>query len=381
MTIPAAALLTKLAAAQSVTVQVIGDSTAWGAWDTGWNQYTNPWTYPTLYGWPGRFCIALGEQFNATVVVHGWNYYVNTGYESPVTLHTGSSGATLTLYLGGWPGGTLANYIANAAAMLPVPNPDLVIIHDGFNESGTAAFAANYLTFINAVQHTYCPGAPIVVTTQSATTATRVGGNPTFASLFAAMISAFLPGKTLPLSPVLQASTAVNGVWVLDTQRAFAAVVANGTLAQYLYSDGLHPVAAGYALLAIFIHLHLVSENVVLPADWVPQAEFAAQDENTVGFALNGLRAALIAFGATPPQLLRTDWQTGAVWTADDQNNLEITINAYIAAVASVQGNSIGLPTQLAAAWETGVRYPAAAENTVEAAVNMLRAAVETLQG
>lgn len=252
---PLDALLTKLAGGHSVVIQVIGDSTAWGAYDDGWDDTTVPWTPPTQRGWPGRFAASLGAQYNATVRVYTWNYPTNTGYFDLVTLYTGSSGATITVYNGGWPGGIMADYLANMSAMLPVPNPDVVMTYDGFNEPGehvtTGTFASNCTTFIDEVQNTYCPGAPIVVTTQNPT--------PNYVNLtyYDAMINDFLTGESVPLSPALQESTLVPGVWVLDSQQV--------PLLSSDIASAPHPNASGYTKIGQWIFGQLASQFIVVP--------------------------------------------------------------------------------------------------------------------
>ncbi|HET9876405.1 MAG TPA: hypothetical protein VFQ37_11665, partial [Mycobacterium sp.] len=225
---------TKLLNGQDSVRLGIGDSTLFSAEDTGFSELTTPWTPGNLRGWLGREAIEEANEVDATVIAYTWNYPTNTGYTGPATLRSGS-GPTLTVYVGGWPGGVMADYIAKPAMLADV-NPDVVFIQDGFNETNATTFATNMNTYIGTVQSTY-PGVPIIVTTANATTATSESGHPTFATLFAAMITSLLPGKSLPLSPPLQLSS--PGVWVIDTQQA-------DLVAADLFTDGLHPIGQGY---------------------------------------------------------------------------------------------------------------------------------------
>lgn len=249
---PLARVINNLTLGQSSTIQVIGDSTALGYQDA----YQS-----SLFGWPGRMALALGIYYDVNVVVSPFDQF-GLGYDPAVTVHTSSRGAqapTLTVMLGAANGARLVNYRGNTT-LLPPSNPDVVIINDGFNEQDTASITSGYLSTIAFVQ-TQCPGSPIIVTTENATTATSEGGSlPAFSTLFAAMVDTFIPGATLPLSPPLQYSTAVAGVWVLDTKQA-------GQTAATLSADGLHPVAAGYAEQAQFMLKWLVLSIPQIAAD------------------------------------------------------------------------------------------------------------------
>lgn len=248
---PLARVINNLALGQSTTIQIIGDSTAFSAWDTGFSEATNPWTPGTLFGWAGRMAISLGNQYNANVQIRYWNYPSNSAYTSTTNLRTAVGRPTISVWLGAWPGGVMANYMASITAMLPVSNPDVVFIHDGFNELNASTFGTNLLSFIGSVQGTYCPGAPIIVNTENATTITNEGaGHPSFSSIFSALVNDLLSTHpALPLNPALQYSDSVSGVWVLDTQQAYDPAI----LASQLFTDGLHPVASGYAAQALWM--------------------------------------------------------------------------------------------------------------------------------
>ncbi|OYN81788.1 hypothetical protein CG716_05450 [Mycolicibacterium sphagni] len=238
----------KLGAGQNVIVQVIGDSTAYGSLDEQWS---------SQYGWPGRLCIALGQYYNANVRVLAWNYPSNTAYNPAVTIYTSlsPSAPTITLMLGGWPGATGANYLGQQAAMLPVSNPDVVLINTGFNETSLSAYLTNYQSLMTVV-NTRCPGAPIIVTTQNPTTiANEQFHSLTFAQIFGGLVNLFVPGSTLPLVPALQQSPVFSNTWILDTKQI------PGWTASDLNSDGLHPNASGYAKQAAYMFAQLVQTS------------------------------------------------------------------------------------------------------------------------
>lgn len=268
---PLAPLLNKLSLGQSVSIQTVGDSTCYGSFDTGFSSsngqqgFTPNASTGVFCGWAGRMAIALGEYFNANVVINllamtagatintKWSFPSGTVYDSPVTLFTASGGGrpTITLWHYGWPGGTMADTLANMAAIFQVSNSDIVILNDGFNETSVSTFGTNLATFVSDVQSTYCPGAPILVNTQNATTLTT-NGVVTFANIGQEIVDVFISGSaSLPLSPPLQASTTA-GVWVLDTRQA-------GQIAATLNTDGLHPIAPGYAEQAQFMLNNLTS--------------------------------------------------------------------------------------------------------------------------
>lgn len=246
MSSPLTPAIIKLASGQSVTIQIIGDSTSWGVGDTGVGTYdaNNVLGPPPLRGWPGRLAVLLGQKYNATVNVWTWNYNANTAYENFTTLYTGTGTGTITVYQGGWPGGVITNYLANLPEMLPVSNPDIVMIYDGYNEISygvaSSTYASNMVTLVGDIQTTYCPGAPIVVCTQHGTPTA-----PYDPSYYDVMVQRFLPAGAIFLSPALQQSTVNTGVWVLDTQQV--------PLVSTDIAFGVHPDASGYTKIANWI--------------------------------------------------------------------------------------------------------------------------------
>lgn len=246
---PLAGLFADLNAEQSSITGIIGDSTAYSAWDTGFSEY--PWTPGTLYGWVGRLFIAIGDYYDVNVEIRLLNYPNNVTYLNPVTVRSSDTNpdTTITVYLGGWPGATIADYLGSLAGLLPVADLSALIIQDGFNEPTTTTFTTNYSTLIGNIHTTYCPTTPIVVTTANTPTAIRENGHTvTFAQLFAAMTTLFLPGETLPLTPTLQASTAFTNVWVIDTRQApiTADDLHDDDGSVYPAGTGIHPLASGF---------------------------------------------------------------------------------------------------------------------------------------
>lgn len=236
---PFDAVLGKLSAGTSVTIQVVGDSTAYGQFDGD---------YATRYGWPGRLALALGMKYNATVVVYSLNYPSNSSLLGPTTIFTASGGGrpTISMYNLGWPGATFSTYSASPSVFFPAISPDVVITNTGFNEN-SGNVTTNYQSLVGTIQTAY-PNVPVVVTTENATVISQESGHGfTFAAIFLDVVQAFIPSATLPLSPALQKSTNTDGVWVIDTLQAhqLAANINPG--------DGLHPIGSGYSMQAEFM--------------------------------------------------------------------------------------------------------------------------------
>jgi len=386
---PLDGLLAKLESGQSVVLQVLGDSTAWGVYDAGVGSYVNNVLEPpTLRGWPGRLGILLGQHYNATVNVWSWNYAVNTGYANFVTLYTGAVGSpTITVYDGGWPGGTMTNILGNMPELLLTPNADVVMMYDGYNDNnqGVAAstFASEILTFVNQTLTTYCPHANIIVCTQN--------GNPSYyaPTWYDVMVQEFLPAQSIPISPPLQSASnnnSANNIWVLDSQQC--------PLLSTDIAEWVHPNAGGYTKVANWIFQVLVAGSptsalistasgvpgvtrttnlVTLPANWAPGAEFTAADENAVITALNTLSGVLVQLGATVPPTLANSYAAGSIWTAADAELIVTTVNALNATVENLGGkNLLTLPA-------VGAQWTADNENAVENAVNALSSAVTIL--
>jgi hypothetical protein len=236
--------IAKLLSATSTTVLAGGDSTAWGAFDDGAVHSGTPWTPPTMYGWPGRLYWMIARWCNANLDVYMWNYPTNTGYVAARRLFTasGASPPTLTLYLAGWPGGIASLYLGKEAAMFPVSNPDLIIWCSNFNATNVTTEANNYATLVQDIQTTLCPGVPMLITTQNATTIAQESGHVvTFAQIWTACLAKFLSSSpSLPLSPSYQKSDLYEGLYLYDTRNALPLTSGD------LYVDGLHPVGSGY---------------------------------------------------------------------------------------------------------------------------------------
>ena len=225
-----------LNANQNSIIQFLGDSTVNGYGDSDSPQQ----------GYPGRVGVQLGTFYNVGTVTQQLATY-GPPYGSATTDYTGAGSNTIQILNGGWDGGYIAEYIsAGMSNLLPVTNPDCIIIGTGINDMGThgdspAQFATDMQAFIGDIQ-TRCPGVPIVVTTQNAYQL------ETFSN-YTNMITAVLGfAASIPMTPVLQKSTAYTQLWVLDTAAAF-----NYTFTQSLMYDSLHPNSAGYDLEASWI--------------------------------------------------------------------------------------------------------------------------------
>jgi lysophospholipase L1-like esterase len=264
---PFSTVLTRLANGQSTTIQIIGDSTAAGQYDTG-----------NLQGWVGRLGILLGQYYNANVVYRDFStsLYSSTGsYTAPVSLYSSSNGSgapQILLMNGGVPGANLNNQNQwLSGGLLPISNPDVIIVAEGFNDlsslglrDSAATYTAALRSFISAVSTT-CPNVPIIITTENVPDG--IYTYSTFAAGFSAMTQSYV-GQSLPLSPPLQQS-GTSEVWLLDTQQAFPSSQLN-TLTTTL--DGgyrLHPSPAGYAAQASYM-LAQLAPSIAAPSVVIP---------------------------------------------------------------------------------------------------------------
>lgn len=229
----------KLAAGLSATILVTGDSTSRGA---------NDENYATEFGWGGRLAILIGQYYNANVVVQ-----VPSGgappswFGSPTTIYTSTAGGTpptLTLLDAGVDGATINSLAIFQADIFSDP-VDLMILQDGFNETLPAGFGAVYLSFLNYGQGLQ-PGIPSIITTENNYIGTNSANGTSFASIFAALVTEFLPGQTLPLSPVVQKSSAAPLTWMVDTQQAN---IPSGDIT----NAGIHPNGTGYGIYANYL--------------------------------------------------------------------------------------------------------------------------------
>lgn len=314
------ASVNKLLAGQDSTWIGAGDSILFGPYDDGFSSATSPWTPGTLCGWLGRDAIAVGMYTNAHVVARVWNYPSNTGYGSPITLYTavGSGRPTLTVYIGGWPGATASNLRSKEAELFPVSNPDFLILNDGFNETSTSTYTTNMLALIDSIQATRCPGVPILVATANATTVTQLHGI-SFVTMFNALITALIPGKSLPLSPALQLATTRSGVFMLDTRQS-------GITSTDLHVDGVHPIASGYAKLAVWMLYQL--------APYIVQYLFPSGTGSAEAFGT----AAVASIAAIAPSAINSGEGVGSPVIAQDGLSI-------IAPGGINSGEAIGGPT------------------------------------
>lgn len=251
-------LIAKLAADQPGSIQVIGDSTAYGSLD-GENRH----------GWVGRLATLIGVGLNVDV---GYREFSpsNTLYSSAEVLHQGASPGQLTVFNGSVPGSNLSNlsYYTTENNLLAWTTPDVVLIADGFNDviaggSYASNYVANMQSFIDLVKSTY-PGVPIVVTTENKSQ--DVYPTTLFEPYFSAMTTA-LVGSATPLTPALKASTGTADVWTLDTQQAYPDDATKlATLLDFSVptSAGLHPNAVGYATQAQWMFEQLAPGIAIL---------------------------------------------------------------------------------------------------------------------
>src|SRR5574337_935528 len=165
MSSPFAIPINKLLAGQDALMQMVGNSTVWGFYDS----------LGTI-GWPVLLGQKIGVLLDVNVQVKAINYPASFVYNSPVSRYVSSRGAgapTLTIMQGGWPGATIGYYIAYP--FFPISNPDLLILQDGFNDGSLAA--RDYPTLINNLQNSWCPGVPIVIDDENTTLNDLQGGH------------------------------------------------------------------------------------------------------------------------------------------------------------------------------------------------------------
>lgn len=331
MASPFEPLLIALTNDESSDFIALGDSTAYGMISSDWF---------TKYGWPGRVGIALGDRFDVNVVIRVFQKWRGNGtsgsgndrgpatYAPALTIRSTErvGAATLTVWLAGWPGGLASDYVAYASQMLPVATPKLVMVYSGYNEPTTTKYVDGTRSVITAIK-TLCPGSPIVICDQHTTTiAIQQFKFVYFSQLFTALINLLLPSATYGLmSPPLQASTTIDGVWILDTQQAS---VGSGQL----NTDGLHPTSAGYDVIAAWM-LDQFTEVVIGTPPTITTVKLA---ELTTAVAVS---QTLGANGAAPfswsiqsgslPSGLALNSSTGVVsGTPTGQSSYDVTIRA-----------------------------------------------------
>lgn len=157
-------LKTKLAAGQDAVMFINGDSTA-----------------HSDYGPYFKFAVALGNLYNATVIMHQWAEWVTSAptgpkdYAAPVVLRSGS-GPTLDVYLASLPGqvpGAMWVDSRKPTAIDAIPKPDVAIMHHGHNiqsfEIVNGELAQGKGIFWSIIGHTSWKwqGVPQVITTQN----------------------------------------------------------------------------------------------------------------------------------------------------------------------------------------------------------------------
>ena len=253
-----------LASKTSCSWQFVGDSTIEGVGDTA-----------AIGGWVGRFGMILGSFYGFTVVMEQYGGSGDGIYGSPQTLYTapGGSPPVITLLNGGIGGtGINSNDLAElSAGLLPIADPDVIIIGTGLNDLGidartTAEFASDMQTFVTDIQG-QCPNVPIIITTENSCNPLGVSDFPAGID---AMLAAFGVGN-IPLSPVLQ-TTNVTGVWALDSQAALGYdwelnYLPDTPLGPGTMGDSFHPTNAGYLQEAGWYAAQLAPDSVQAISD------------------------------------------------------------------------------------------------------------------
>jgi lysophospholipase L1-like esterase len=255
--IPFANVLAKLAAGESVVIQCIGDSTVAGYGDGG---NTNG------LGWPGRFAIALGEAFNASVQEKVYGGILGaTGYGATwASRYTGTSGAVISVYNGGVDGISLVQqqtyYLPGDPGSVIAATPDVIFIGTAYNDlsggEAPSSFLSAYQTYLTSLQ-AVCPNIPIIVGTEN-----PFQGNDATIVTGINAVTEWLVGQSLPLSPALQVG-GIPFVWVLDTRQAYGNIWQTA-----LYYNAQHPNAAGYTAQANWMLNELAPNlpNTLYPA-------------------------------------------------------------------------------------------------------------------
>lgn len=162
---------TKLEAGQNVNIFVNGDSTAYSE-----------------FGLYYLFAKALGDKYNATVIMRRWaeydpvagNWNGPKDYAAPVTLRTGTA-QTISVWLAANPNkvaGTIFDGLRKPTGMDAIPTPDICITHQGHNMASftTIANAQGAAFYSNGIgkwlgpigmQEMQWPGVPQLLTTQN----------------------------------------------------------------------------------------------------------------------------------------------------------------------------------------------------------------------
>lgn len=206
----------KLKANQNVTIFINGDSTAYSD-----------------YGPYFKFGVALGDLYNANVIMYRWAEWdgaAATGpkqYSAPVTLRTGT-GPTITIYLASIPGkvaGTMFSGSRRTKAIDEIPTPDVCIMHHGHNQqsfnmpTGINLYGPGAGTFLGPLGMTQAkwPNVPHIMTTQ----------NPWRDDT----------GYTKVYEAIKLVGRIFSDITVFDTHALFVNLLKNATL----YRDNVHP--------------------------------------------------------------------------------------------------------------------------------------------
>ena len=245
-----------------VVFTIVGDSTGQG--DT-----------TTSKRWPLLFAEGLATKFPThTVIFYLWNSTA-VAYDSPLTVGTGSSGRTITIYSGSASGETPLYSMTNLSALSPV-RPDVLLISHGHNVNATSypVDTANLVASVR-VRH---PGVAVILVSQNP----RQLGTSGYEGQMA------VRDATVTLAVRL-------GLGLLDITSVFQAVPDYSTA---LMLDDRHPNANGYQLWADAL-LGVVSTSASTPAKVIPVQQPvihfpagmftpSAGSPNVVGSANNG---------------------------------------------------------------------------------------------
>ncbi|CNG88188.1 Uncharacterised protein [Mycobacterium tuberculosis] len=239
--------LTKFSTGQNVSFFIIGDSTAFGL-DDGQN----------INGWVGRLGIHFGNYYDYNVALRQYNSGT-ASYAAPISLRTsalGGSAPTLTIFAGTVSGTYASGDIISILTgnLVPISNPDVTIIGTGINDTffqtlSPAEYTVEMNLLIAYLMNIYCPGVPVIVTTQNPTSSAPEFVFSTLVANYSAMAQS-LVGSPVPLSaPMVQNPN--NNVSVLDTLQAYRSQYQLSLFAGANPDE--HPNQWGYAVQAYWM--------------------------------------------------------------------------------------------------------------------------------
>jgi lysophospholipase L1-like esterase len=279
----------KLSLGQNVTIQTCGDSVTYG-----WNGFS----VDANHGWAGRLGILIGQVYDYNVSFTQFNPGSTPAYATPIALYSskrGSLAPTLLIRNGGINFAAIQQQALTylTQGMLNKSDPDVIITGYGFNDiqrvkRTNAQFVADYQNFITLVQNTYCPGVPIIVTTEDSC-------GPSVWSVMYPAWNALIAGlginQSIPLLPKPSVvSPTYSGVWMLDTMQAFngtqplpmTLAYFNANVSKYL-NDAAHCNPLGYQTWAEWLFQQIVAE----PTTYLPSITTTQLDDITYQVAFS----------------------------------------------------------------------------------------------